>query len=84
MGSYNVVLRKSVAQDLKTIPKDQLGALMSRIGELAADPYPDDCERLSAQERYRVRVGEIRIVYEVARGGDVVLIVAIQGTPTAH
>ena len=84
MGSYNVVLRKSVAQDLKTIPKDQLVAVMSRIGELASDPFPDDAERLSSQERYRVRVGEIRIVYEVTRGSDVVLIVAIQGTPTAH
>lgn len=84
MASYNVVLRKSVTNDLQAISKDDLVKVVQRIGELASNPFPDDAEKLSSQERYRVRVGEVRIVYEVARGSGVVIIVAVNGTPQVH
>lgn len=84
MASYNVVLRKSVAEDLAALSKDDLARVMSCIGELASDPFPDVCEKLSAKERYRVRAGELRIVYEVVRGSSVVIIVKVSGTPPVH
>jgi mRNA interferase RelE/StbE len=84
VASYNVVLRKSVTRDLQVIAKDDLVRVMQRIGELASNPFPDDAEKLSTDERYRVRVNDVRIVYEVARGSAVVIIVAIHGAPPIH
>lgn len=38
---------------------------MKRIEGLAHDPRPSGSEKLSGQERFRVRQGTYRIVYEI-------------------
>jgi mRNA interferase RelE/StbE len=38
---------------------------MKRIVALAGDPPPPGCEKLSAQERYRIRQGNYRIIYSI-------------------
>ena len=65
MGAYSVFFRKSVGRDLARIPKADLRRIMERIAALASDPRPPGCEKLSAQERYRVRQGNYRIVYSI-------------------
>jgi mRNA interferase RelE/StbE len=40
--------------------------IVSRIGKLAEDPRPATCEKLSGQEKYRIRQGRYRIVYSIA------------------
>ena len=66
MASYKLVFKKSVAKDLTAIPAKDVGRILQRIETLREDPRPAGCERLSALERYRVRQGIYRIVYEVA------------------
>ena len=65
MGAYSVLFRKSVERDLAPIPAVDLRRIMDRIAALASDPRPPGCEKLSAQERYRVRQGNYRIVYSI-------------------
>lgn len=65
MAGYNIFLRHSVTKDLDGIPKKDLKRIIGRIRSLAHDPWPSDCEKLSGQERYRVRQGRYRIVYSV-------------------
>jgi len=45
-------------------PKDR-GRIIARIQALAEDPRPVGAEKLSGQERYRVRQGDYRILYEI-------------------
>jgi mRNA interferase RelE/StbE len=66
MASYELVFRKSVAKDLRAFPKQEIKRIMQRMRSLADDPRPADCEKLSGQERYRVRQGAYRIIYEIA------------------
>jgi mRNA interferase RelE/StbE len=54
-----------------------LARVTKRIEGLAADPRPPGCEKLSGQDRYRVRQGDYRILYEVDDPGLVVTIVKI-------
>ena len=65
MAGYSVLFRKSVRKDLGPIPKKDVRAIMDRIKSLADNPRPPGCEKLSAQERYRVRQGNYRIVYSI-------------------
>ena len=65
MGAYSIFFRTSVAKDLARIPTADLRRIMDRIAALASDPRPPGCEKLSAQERYRVRQGNYRIVYSI-------------------
>ena len=65
MASYEVFFKKSVEKDFKAIPKKELSKIIKRIGGLSDDPRPQDCEKLTGQERYRIRQGRYRIVYSI-------------------
>lgn len=77
MASYELVFKKSVAKDLRSIPKKDVALILRRIEKLRDDPRGEGCVKLSAQERYRVRQGRYRIVYEIRDSQLVVLIVKV-------
>jgi len=77
MESYRILVRRSAAGELADIPKRDLARVVARIGKLALQPRPDECEKLSGQERYRVRQGDYRVVYSIDDEGRVVEIVKI-------
>ena len=74
MAEYKVYFKESVEKDFSVIPKNDLKKILSRIEMLAENPRPSGCEKLTGQDRYRVRQGRYRIVYSVQ---DVVLTVWI-------
>ena len=77
MASYRLAFRKSVAKDLRPIPNRDVARILKRIEALADDPRPPDSQKLSGQERYRVRQGVYRIVYEIVDDELVVTVVKI-------
>lgn len=74
MAKYKIVFKNSVFKDLKPIPKIDVVRIIKRIDTLATEPRGNDSEKLSGQERYRVRQGVYRIVYEIQ---DELLIVTV-------
>ncbi|MDT8439444.1 MAG: type II toxin-antitoxin system RelE/ParE family toxin [Wenzhouxiangellaceae bacterium] len=74
MAGYKLVFKRSVRKDLSCIPAKDVRLILQRIESLQHDPRPGNCEKLSAQERYRVRQGIYRIIYEVR---DDVLVVSV-------
>jgi mRNA interferase RelE/StbE len=77
MASYRLVIKRSVAKDLRAFPNADVSAILKRIQALADDPRPPGCEKLSAQERYRVRQGVYRILYEIQDQELVVTVVKV-------
>jgi mRNA interferase RelE/StbE len=77
MASYRLTFRKSVAKDLRSIPPNDLSRILKRIEALADDPRPIGSEKLSGQERYRVRQGVYRIVYEIQDEELVIIVVKV-------
>ena len=77
MASYELVFKKSVAKDLRSIPKKDVARILERIEALRDDPRGEGCVKLSALERYRVRQGVYRIVYEIRDNQLVVMVVKI-------
>jgi len=65
MAVYNIFFKKSVWKDFEGITKKDLKRILNRIETLAKDPRPPGCEKLTGQERYRVRQGRYRIVYSI-------------------
>ena len=65
MAAYKVTFRASVEKDFAIIPKGDLKRILQRIRMLAEDPRPAGCEKLTGQERYRIRQGRYRIVYSI-------------------
>jgi len=65
MAAYNIFFKDSVRKDLDAIPKNDLQRIIERIGNLAENPRPLGCEKLSGQEKYRLRQGNYRIIYSI-------------------
>ncbi len=65
MASYKLVFKKSVAKDLRTIPNPDLKRILARMRTLAEDPRPPGTEKLSGEDKYRLRQGNYRILYTV-------------------
>jgi len=65
MAEYKLFFKKSVQKDFDSIPKKDLKRILSRIESLSEDPRPKNCEKLTGQERYRLRQGRYRIVYSI-------------------
>ena len=77
MANYEIVLKTSVAKDLRRIPNKDVRRVLDRIKALAGNPRPEGCVKLSALERYRVRQGVYRIVYEIRDTDLIVQVVKI-------
>lgn len=77
MTKFRLGFKASVAKDLRQIPKHDVQSILKRIERLVDDPRPSGSEKLSGQERYRVRQGTYRIVYEIREQELVVMVVKI-------
>jgi len=65
MVSYKIFFKESVEKDLHGIPRKDLRKILARIKLLSENPRPPGCEKLTGQEKYRIRQGRYRIVYSI-------------------
>lgn len=74
MASYEVRVRQSVGKDLDPVPKRDVQRIVAAIAALADDPRPPQSRKLTGSEKYRLRCGVYRILYEIQ---DDVLVVCV-------
>ena len=77
MERFEVIFRQSVAKDLRQIPNQDVARILQRIEALRAEPRPPGAEKLSGQEKYRIRQGVYRILYEIRSNELIVVVVKI-------
>ena len=74
MARYELRFRKSVSKDLDPIPKRDVQRIIEAVRALADNPRPPQSRKLSGAEKYRLRCGVYRVLYEIQ---DDVLVVCI-------
>lgn len=79
MGRFRVLIKPSARKELLAVPtKKDRQRLVRRIELLGEDPRPAGCQKLAGGgDRYRVRQGQYRIVYEIRDAELVVLLVRL-------
>ena len=65
---------RSAAKELERVPTKDRHRIVARIGTLADNPRPAGAEKLSGDDKYRIRQGDYRILYEIV---DTALIVTV-------
>jgi mRNA interferase RelE/StbE len=65
MAGYKIYFKISVEKDLRQIPQKEIKKILQRINLLTTDPRPQGSEKLTGQERYRIRQGRYRILYSI-------------------
>ena len=84
MASYKLVIKKSVAKDLRNIPTKEVKRILKCFDSLIENPRADGCIKLSDQERYRVRQGLYRIIYEIQDSELVIVVVKVARRKEAY
>ena len=77
MAKYSVEFRHSVEKDLRRIPERDRVRILKRIALLEDEPRPSGCTKLSGRERYGLRQGNYRILYEIEDGKLIVVVVKV-------
>jgi mRNA interferase RelE/StbE len=65
MESYRIVIKKSAAKEIERIAKNDRIRIIEKIKSLSQDPHPTGSKKLSGQEKYRMRQGNYRILYQL-------------------
>ncbi|HVR01725.1 MAG TPA: type II toxin-antitoxin system RelE/ParE family toxin [Polyangia bacterium] len=84
MASYSLEIKKSAARELGELPSKECAHVAARIQALADESRPHGCEKLSGDEKYRIRQGVYRVLNEIDDGGARVTIVKIAHRREAH
>ena len=84
MGRYRVLVRKSVSKDLDRIAKKDVRRIVKAIGALSDDPRPPQSKKLSGEEKYRLRCGAYRIIYEIQDDQLVICVVRVRHRRDAY
>ena len=66
MANYKIVFKRSVTKDLRPIPAEDVRRILAWIDQLTEDPRPPGAERLTGDDKYRIRQGRYRLLYTVA------------------
>ena len=75
MASYNILFKPSVQKDLRSLPQTVIARVMRHIESLENEPVPRHSAKLvGAEQLYRIRVGDYRIVYGIDKEAKQVLI----------
>ena len=77
MASYKILIKPSAAKELEALPRKDRSRIAARIASLAGNPRPPGSEKLSGEEKYRLRQGDYRILYTIHDAGMTVTIVKV-------
>jgi mRNA interferase RelE/StbE len=77
VASYSILFAKSAVKELERIPAKDRQRIVTRIGALAANPRPVGAEKLSGDDKYRIRQGDYRTLYEIVDSALIVTVVRV-------
>lgn len=78
MAAYRIEIRKSAAKELALIARKDRERIAEKILRLGADPRPPGSQKLSGEEKYRIRQGDYRILYEIKDAVVTIVVVRIR------
>ncbi len=85
MATYRIEWKPSALRELKRIDRQTIPRIVQAVESLAETPFPAGVRKLrGAEHTYRLRVGEYRVVYEVAGAVLGVVIVRVRHRRDAY
>ncbi len=74
---YRIDYAPAAAKQLSKFDREIYIRIRPVIDALAEEPRPSGCAMLTVEKRYRIRVGDFRVVYEIHDSRLLVLVVRI-------
>lgn len=74
---YSIEILRAAQKQLSKIERTHQQRIIDAIRELAADPRPSGCKKLSGRPAFRIRIGSFRVIYEIHDKQLLVIVVTI-------
>ena len=75
--NYRIEVKRSAGKEIGALPKADCQRVVTRIQALAKDPRPQGSEKLSGADKYRIRQGDYRVLYEISDSSRTVTVVKV-------
>ena len=76
--AYTITFARAAERQFRSLPANVQVRLRPRIDALSNDPRPPGAERLSgAEDLYRIRIGDYRVIYTIDEEALIVLVVRL-------
>jgi mRNA interferase RelE/StbE len=84
-ASYNVSLKRAAQKEVRALDAIVRVRVIRAVRELANEPRPTGCRKLvDSDNRWRIRVGDYRIIYAVDDVAHTVDVVAVRHRSKAY
>jgi len=77
VANYDLLIKPSAVKELEALQAKNRRRIVNKIQNLAVEPRPHGCEKLTGQDRFRLRQGDLRILFEVDDTLRTVIVVKI-------
>ena len=76
---YSVAYSRQATRSLSRMPRNLAQSIQAKISAVAVDPYArhNNVTKLKGREGFRLRVGDWRVIYEIADAQVVIHVVRI-------
>ena len=82
---YAITFARSARKELESLDRPLVNRIFPVIESLAQNPRPAKCKKLSGvQNRWRIRIGDYRVIYQIIDDDKVVDIVAVRHRREAY
>ena len=75
--TYRVEWAPRARKQVDELSGNIAGRVFAAVGELAAEPRPHGCTKLTGEEAWRIRIGDYRVIYEIHDRRLLVLVVRV-------
>jgi len=83
-GRRRVVLAPAAQRQIRRLPPGDAARLRGPILALGIDPRPTGAAKLAGTDFWRLRVGDLRVVYLIDDGGTVVVLKAARRSESTY
>jgi mRNA interferase RelE/StbE len=85
MATYQIEWKTSALKELKRLDRKIIPRIISAVESLSNEPFPTGIRKLQgADNTYRIRVGDYRIIYEVIKRRIVIVILHVRHRKDAY
>ena len=85
MPTYDILLARSARKELEGLNPPDQRRVFRRIERLSQEPRPPGCRKLEgAEDLWRIRIGDHRVVYSIDDTHRIVDIVAVRHRSDAY
>ncbi|NJL29381.1 MAG: type II toxin-antitoxin system RelE/ParE family toxin [Thermoanaerobaculia bacterium] len=78
MGSFEIEWKRSATRELRNLAPDARRRILAAVQSLAANPRPHGSRKLvGAENSWRVRIGDYRVVYSIFEAALIIEIVRV-------